>query len=46
MHCLPRHQDEVDDEVFYSDKRTTVWQEAENRKWTIMAIFKEYFGRT
>ncbi|XP_078001557.1 ornithine transcarbamylase, mitochondrial-like [Glandiceps talaboti] len=37
LHCLPRKQEEVDDEVFYSD-RSLVWQEAENRKWTVMAV--------
>ncbi|OLY79921.1 Ornithine carbamoyltransferase, mitochondrial [Smittium mucronatum] len=36
MHCLPRKQEEVSDQVFYSD-RSVVFQEAENRKWTIMA---------
>lgn len=30
MHCLPRHKEEVDDEVFYGDK-SVVFQEAENR---------------
>ncbi|EPQ29891.1 uncharacterized protein PFL1_02564 [Pseudozyma flocculosa PF-1] len=44
MHCLPRKADEVDDEVFYSD-RSVVFPEAENRKWTIMAIFDRMFGR-
>lgn len=39
MHCLPRKSDEVDDQVFYSD-RSVVFPEAENRKWTIMAIFE------
>ncbi|XP_070567999.1 ornithine transcarbamylase, mitochondrial-like [Ptychodera flava] len=37
LHCLPRKPEEVDDEVFYSD-RSLVWQEAENRKWTVMAV--------
>ncbi|KAG0167541.1 ornithine carbamoyltransferase [Apophysomyces sp. BC1034] len=37
MHCLPRKQEEVDDEVFYSD-RSLVFPEAENRKWTIMSV--------
>ncbi|KAG2171681.1 hypothetical protein INT43_008061 [Umbelopsis isabellina] len=37
MHCLPRKPEEVDDEVFYSD-RSLVFPEAENRKWTIMAV--------
>ena len=32
MHCLPRHQEEVDDAVFYSD-RSLVFPEAENRLW-------------
>ncbi|XP_013401194.1 ornithine carbamoyltransferase, mitochondrial isoform X1 [Lingula anatina] len=38
MHCLPRHKEEVSDEVFYDEKRSVVWQEAENRKWTVMAV--------
>ncbi|XP_031569817.1 ornithine carbamoyltransferase, mitochondrial-like [Actinia tenebrosa] len=37
LHCLPRHKEEVDEEVFYSDK-SLVWQVAENRKWTVMAV--------
>ncbi|OAD73701.1 hypothetical protein PHYBLDRAFT_90117, partial [Phycomyces blakesleeanus NRRL 1555(-)] len=37
MHCLPRKQEEVDDEVFYSD-RSLVFTEAENRKWTILSV--------
>ncbi|ORY29018.1 Aspartate/ornithine carbamoyltransferase [Naematelia encephala] len=37
LHCLPRKQEEVDDEVFYGPQ-SIVWNEAENRKWTIMAI--------
>jgi len=38
LHCLPRKQNEVDDEVFYGG-RSLVWDEAENRKWTVMAVF-------
>lgn len=30
MHCLPRHEYEVDDEVFYG-KESVVFDEAENR---------------
>ncbi|CAH6779654.1 Otc [Phodopus roborovskii] len=37
LHCLPRKPEEVDDEVFYSP-RSLVFPEAENRKWTIMAV--------
>ena len=32
MHCLPRHPEEVADEVFYSP-RSLVFTEAENRLW-------------
>ncbi|GAA5971219.1 hypothetical protein JCM11641_004192 [Rhodosporidiobolus odoratus] len=44
MHCLPRHKEEVDDEIFYGDK-SVVFQEAENRKWTILAVFDAFIGR-
>ncbi|KDN40102.1 ornithine carbamoyltransferase [Tilletiaria anomala UBC 951] len=44
MHCLPRKSQEVDDEIFYGP-RSLVFPEAENRKWTIMAIFDRMFGR-
>ncbi|XP_066475950.1 ornithine transcarbamylase, mitochondrial [Tiliqua scincoides] len=37
LHCLPRKPQEVDDEVFYSPQ-SLIFQEAENRKWTIMAV--------
>lgn len=39
LHCLPRKQQEVDDEVFYGP-RSLVFPEADNRKWTIMALFE------
>lgn len=39
MHCLPRKLEEVNDEVFYSD-RSIVFSEAENRKYTSMAILE------
>ncbi|KAF5365803.1 hypothetical protein D9757_012665 [Collybiopsis confluens] len=44
LHCLPRKQDEVDDEVFYGP-RSLVFPEADNRKWTTMAVFDLYFGK-
>ena len=43
MHCLPRKQHEVDDEVFYSD-RSIVWDEAENRMYTVMAVVLKLLG--
>eukprot|EP00903_Cladosiphon_okamuranus_P010170 g9630.t1 len=44
MHCLPRHKEEVDDEVFYS-KRSVVFPEAENRMWTVMALMQSMLGK-
>ena len=38
MHCLPRHKEEVDDEVFYG-KRSLVFPEAENRLWAALCEF-------
>ncbi|GAA97328.1 uncharacterized protein L969DRAFT_94387 [Mixia osmundae IAM 14324] len=43
-HCLPRKQEEVDDEVFYSD-RSLVFLEAENRRHTITAVCDQYFAK-
>jgi len=37
LHCLPRKPQEVDDHVFYGP-RSLVWDEAENRRWTVMAV--------
>lgn len=44
LHCLPRKQHEVDDEVFYGP-RSLVFPESDNRKWTIMALFDLLFGK-
>lgn len=38
LHCLPRHPEEVADEVFYSE-RSLVFQEAENRLWAAVGKF-------
>lgn len=38
MHCLPRHPEEVADEVFYSP-RSLVFTEAENRLWAAICKF-------
>jgi ornithine carbamoyltransferase len=37
MHCLPRKQEEVTDDIFYSD-HSIVFDEAENRLHTVMAV--------
>lgn len=39
MHCLPRHKEEADDDVFYGP-RSLVFQEAENRKWVMIAVLE------
>lgn len=44
MHCLPRHQEEVDDGVFYSEK-SLVFEEAENRLYAAMAVIDEFVIR-
>ncbi|THU90973.1 ornithine carbamoyltransferase 1 [Dendrothele bispora CBS 962.96] len=44
MHCLPRKPDEVDDEVFYGP-RSLVFPEADNRKWSMMALFDLLIGK-
>lgn len=36
MHCLPRHKEEVSDEIFYG-KHSIVFDEAENRLYAAMA---------
>jgi ornithine carbamoyltransferase len=41
MHCLPRHPEEVSDEVFYSD-RSLVFPEAENRLWAAIAALEGF----
>lgn len=38
MHCLPRHQEEVHDEVFYSE-RSLVFPEAQNRLWAAVGKY-------
>jgi len=44
LHCLPRHVEEVTDEVIYSDA-SLVFSEAENRMWTVMAVMAAQLGR-
>ncbi|KAM4059944.1 aspartate/ornithine carbamoyltransferase, asp/Orn binding domain-containing protein [Hirsutella rhossiliensis] len=39
MHCLPRHAEEVADEVFYSP-RSLVFPEAENRLWAAVSALE------
>lgn len=42
MHCLPRHPEEVHDEVFYSD-RSLVFPEAQNRLWAAVCKYKSKY---
>mmetsp|Transcript_15593 Transcript_15593/g.20567 ORF Transcript_15593/g.20567 Transcript_15593/m.20567 type:complete len:368 (-) Transcript_15593:311-1414(-) len=44
LHCLPRHKEEVSDEVFYSE-RSLVFPEAENRMWTVMSVILSMLGK-
>lgn len=44
LHCLPRHPEEVSDDVFYS-KQSLVFPEAENRMWTVMAVMLAQLGK-
>jgi len=41
MHCLPRHPEEVADEVFYSP-RSLVFPEAENRLWAAISALEAF----
>ncbi|ODV59947.1 ornithine carbamoyltransferase [Ascoidea rubescens DSM 1968] len=41
MHCLPRHKEEVSDEVFYSDN-SVVFQEAENRLYAAISAIEGF----
>ena len=41
MHCLPRHPEEVSDEVFYGP-RSLVFQEAGNRLWAAISVMEAF----
>ncbi|OBA20464.1 ornithine carbamoyltransferase [Metschnikowia bicuspidata var. bicuspidata NRRL YB-4993] len=41
MHCLPRHAEEVADDVFYCDN-SIVFEEAENRLYAAMAVIEAF----
>jgi ornithine carbamoyltransferase len=43
MHCLPRHPEEVADEVFYSP-RSLVFPEAENRLWAAVGMYIQVYS--
>lgn len=42
LHCLPRHQEEVDDEVFYGN-RSLVFPEARNRLFAAISAMEAFF---
>jgi ornithine carbamoyltransferase len=41
MHCLPRHPEEVSDEVFYGP-RSLVFQEGANRLWAAVSVLEAF----
>jgi ornithine carbamoyltransferase len=41
MHCLPRHPEEVSDEVFYGP-RSLAFQEAGNRLWAAISVMEVF----
>jgi ornithine carbamoyltransferase len=41
MHCLPRHPEEVSDEIFYGP-RSVVFQEGENRLWAAISALEAF----
>lgn len=41
MHCLPRHKEEVTDEIMYGE-HSVVFDEAENRLHTVAAVLKNF----
>lgn len=41
MHCLPRHPEEVNDDVFYGP-RSLVFPEAQNRLWSAIATLEAF----
>lgn len=41
MHCLPRHPEEVSDEVFHGP-RSVVFREAENRLWAAISVLEAF----
>nr|P14995.1 RecName: Full=Ornithine transcarbamylase, mitochondrial; Short=OTCase; AltName: Full=Ornithine carbamoyltransferase, mitochondrial; Flags: Precursor [Pachysolen tannophilus]CAA33458.1 ornithine carbamoyltransferase preprotein [Pachysolen tannophilus] len=42
MHCLPRHPEEVHDEVFYDEERSLVFEEGENRLYAAIAVLEGF----
>lgn len=44
LHCLPRHPEEVSDDVFYGPQ-SLIFPEAENRMWTVMSVAAAQLGK-
>jgi ornithine carbamoyltransferase len=44
LHCLPRHPEEVTDEVIYG-RQSLVFPEAEDRMWTVMSVAAAQLGK-
>jgi ornithine carbamoyltransferase len=44
LHCLPRHPEEVSDDVFYGPQ-SLILPEAENRMWTVMSVAAAQLGK-
>jgi ornithine carbamoyltransferase len=45
LHCLPAHRGEEVSEEVLEGKASKVWQQAENRMWTQMALLEKLLGR-
>ena len=42
MQCLPRHLEDVDDDIFYNAERSLVFPEAENRLCAAISVLHAF----